>query len=153
MSIDFSVPREYIAWEGEGDPGPCPKCGAPLKQEYAMYMVLTRHGNEMADSFMTTSDEGWFCTQCPVLLLNPQAISEGLPFGFRKWDVGDEFAIVGIVDLDAIPPKKQDLPLGAPNNPVPLVEFCNVKGPRPAQSSESTPRRSHRRPRSKPRRR
>jgi hypothetical protein len=140
MSVDFSIPREFIPWQGEGEPGPCPRCGAPLTQEEAVYMVLTRRGDQTTDSFMTNSDKGWFCTQCPVLLLNSQHLVEALPFGLPKWDVGNEFAVAGIVNLDAIPPEKEHLPIGAPGNPIPLVEFSNLREP-----DEPQPRRSRKR--------
>ena len=140
MAIDFSVPRELIPWKGEDDPGPCPKCGAALTQHYATYMVLTRQGGKLADSFMAGSDKGWFCTQCPALLLNTQEVGETLAFGLRGWNVGEEFAVVGIVDLEAIPPAKQDVPIGAPGNPVPLVEFRNVGASRTARDRSGSSR-------------
>ena len=39
------------------------------------------------------------------------------------WDVGNEYCVEGIVDLDAIPEDKRHLPLGAEGNPIPLIEF------------------------------
>ncbi len=141
MSIDLSIPREFIPWEGEGKPGPCPRCGAPLKQESATYMLLTRRGDQTTDSFMTNSDEGWFCTQCPVLLINPQPLAEIHSFGIPKWDFGDEFAVVGIVNLDAIPPDKEHLPIGDPGNPIPLVEFSNLRDSDTAQPRGARKRR------------
>ncbi len=142
MSVDFSIPREYIPWDGKGAPGPCPRCGGTLQQENATYMVLTRRGNKIMDSFITNSREGWFCTQCPALLINPQSVagifSHPLP---GKWDLGEAFAIEGIVNLNAIPKNKQHLPLGAANNPIPLVLFTNVStaaapDPRPASPTQ-----------------
>ncbi|MGC9394642.1 MAG: hypothetical protein ACP5J4_07275 [Anaerolineae bacterium] len=153
MTIDFSVPRELIPWQGEGDPGPCPKCGAPLKQHNATYMVLTRHGDKLADSFMTGSDKGWFCTQCPALLLNTQEVAEPLAFGLRDWDIGDQYAVVGIVDLNAVPPEKHHLPIGAPGNPVPLVEFSNVGAPHAARGRSGSSRHPGSKKRRKKRRR
>ena len=50
-------------------------------------------------------------------------------------DVGPEFAVLGIVNLDAIPPGKQHLPLGGDDNPIPLVEFTRVTGPPVADRS------------------
>ncbi len=41
-------------------------------------------------------------------------------------DTGEEFVVMGIVDLDAVPEEKRDLPLGEEDNPIPLVEFTNV---------------------------
>jgi hypothetical protein len=39
------------------------------------------------------------------------------------WDVGNEFCVEGIVDLDAIPEHKRHLPIGGAENPIPLIEF------------------------------
>ena len=42
------------------------------------------------------------------------------------WDVGGKFVLAGIVNVDAIPEEKQDLPLGGDDDPIPLVEFTKV---------------------------
>ncbi len=128
-TIDLSIPREHIPGEGTGNPGPCPRCGAPLQKESATYLLLTMRRGQPADSFITGTDKGWFCPQCPALLLNFQELARPLKFGLSKWKVGNEVAVAGIVDLDAIPKSKAELPLGAPGNPIPLVEFTNSGGP------------------------
>jgi len=124
--IDASIPRECIYQEFEGQPGPCPRCGGPLQSHSATYVVITRRGEEITDDFIIGNDMGWFCARCPTVVINPEEVKEFLAHGLPKWDTGAEFAVVGIVDLDAIPEEKQDLPLGGDDNPIPLVEFTRV---------------------------
>jgi hypothetical protein len=124
--IDITIPRECIYQEFDEQPGPCPRCGSPLRQSWQTYLVITQHGEEMADSFMTGGDIGWFCTRCPTVVINPEEVTKLLMQPLPHWDIGEEFVLLGIVDLDAIPEEKRDLPLGDDDNPVPLVEFTNI---------------------------
>ena len=124
--IDITIPRECIYQEFEEQPGPCPRCGGPLQQSRQTYLVDTRRGKELTDSFMIGGDIGWFCTRCPTVVINPEEVTEFLMQPLPHWDVGEEFTIVGIVDLDAIPEEKRDLPLGDDDNPIPLVKFTNT---------------------------
>lgn len=124
--IDISRPRECVYQQFKGEPGPCPRCGGPLQQSYQSYVIATRRDTKIADSFMTGSDMGWFCPHCPTVVINPEEVSELLHHGLPRWDIGNRFAILGIVDLDAIPQEKQYLPLGGDDNPIPLVRFTNT---------------------------
>jgi hypothetical protein len=49
-----------------------------------------------------------------------------LSFQKSGWKVGSEFLVLGIVDLDAIPASKRHLPIGDPDNPLPLVRFSET---------------------------
>lgn len=126
--FDVSVPRECIYRSFEGQPGPCPRCGGSLQQSYQSYMVGTRRGNDLTDSFVMGNDMGWFCTHCPVVVINPSEVSEHLPYDSPKWDIGEKFVVLGIVDLGAVPQDKRELPLGGDDNPIPLVQFTNISG-------------------------
>ena len=125
-TIDVSSPRECWYQTFAGHPSPCPRCGTPLHQSYQMYMIATRRGPKLADSFVTGSDFGWFCPNCPAVVINPRDVSALLQHSLPHWDVGSTFAVLGIVDLAAIPPEKQHVPLGEDDNPVPLVQFTRV---------------------------
>lgn len=124
--IDFTIPRERIYREFEEQPGPCPRCGGPLQQSRQTYLVVTRRGEEITDSFFIGSDMGWFCPRCPTVVINSEKVNELLTHGMPKWDIGTTFAVAGIIDLDAIPEEKRDLPLGDDDNPIPLVEFTSI---------------------------
>jgi hypothetical protein len=128
--IDITMPRECIYQDFEEQPGPCPRCGGPLQQSMQTYLVVTRRGEEIADSFFIGNEMGWFCSHCPTVVINPEEVREFLTHGLPKWDTGNEFVVAGIVDLDAIPEDKQHLPLGDDDNPIPLVEFTDVSDER-----------------------
>jgi hypothetical protein len=121
--IDLTLPRVCFYRAFEQEPGPCPRCGDALVQQYASYLISTRSKGRIADSFMTGSDAGWFCAQCLTIVINTNVISMLLSHRLPRWDVGPEFTVLGLVDLDAIPPEKQHLPLGGDDNPIPLIEF------------------------------
>jgi hypothetical protein len=134
--IDITIPRECIYQEFGGQPGSCPRCGGPLQQSMQTYLVVTRRGEEIADSFFIGNEMGWFCPRCPTVVINPEDVREFLTHGLPKWDIGTEFVVAGIVDLDAIPEEKLHLPLGHEDNPVPLVEFTNVSDERTQRERE-----------------
>ncbi|MBI3979932.1 MAG: hypothetical protein HY331_17295 [Chloroflexi bacterium] len=126
--VDINQPRECVYRSFEEEPGPCPRCGGPLRQSRQTYMVATRHGRRVADSFMVGSDFGWFCTRCPTVVIDPDDVQAMLQATLPNWDVGEEFAVLGIVDLSAVPNEKKNVPLGDPDNPIPLVEFAHGAG-------------------------
>lgn len=124
--IDITIPRECIYQQFEKQPGPCPRCGGLLKSHPATYLITTRRGKESTDSFLVGGDMGWFCTQCPTVVIDPREVSGMLQHSKPGWDTGAEFAIAGVVDLDAVPEDKTHLPLGDEDNPIPLVEFTKI---------------------------
>lgn len=96
---------------------------------------------------MVGGDFGWFCTRCPTVVVNPADVAEVLQVQLSHWDVGNEFLLAGIVDLDAIPEDKEELPLGTDENPIPLVEFTKISevGAQPArQVGRARPKKAHR---------
>jgi hypothetical protein len=157
--IDPSVPRMCVYRAFEGEPGPCPRCQGVLHQQHQTYSVATRRGNRLTDTFLISSDFGWFCKDCPTVVINPAQVGEMLSYSRPDWDTGDAFAVLGLVDLDAVPKDKEHLPLGDDDNPIPLVEFTAVSGSpgaRPARrrrSKRSRPKRSKSKRRKKKRRR
>jgi hypothetical protein len=134
IPIDIKTPRECIYQKFESEPGPCPRCGAPLHQSAQTYLVATRRGNRIADSFVIGSDFGWFCANCPTVVINSGRVDEMLQFSLPHWDVGREFAVVGVLDLDVIPPEQEDVPLDEVD-PLPLIMFSNA----PVQSALPQP--------------
>jgi len=137
-AIDVAIPRECIYRRFEGQPGPCPRCGGTLQSQYAHYMVTTWRGKRAADSFFIGNDMGWFCARCPTVVINPAEVIEYFSHSLPKWNVGDEFAVAGILDLDAIPEEKRNLPLGRDGNPIPLVKFTGISDEMPLPPSETS---------------
>ena len=150
--IDITIPRECIYKAFEADSGPCPRCGSQLQQSSQTYMVVTRQGRREGDSFIIGSDFGWFCPTCPTVVINPDAVHSFLGYGKPGWNIGPEFAVMGVIDLDAVPPEKAHLPLGDDDNPVPLVQFTNVtsEGLTPAKQLPGTSKKTVRKKRPKP---
>jgi hypothetical protein len=87
---------------------------------------------------MMGGDFGWLCQSCPIVVLNKTELSKILQESKPDWKVGNEFSVTGIIDLDAVPANKRHMLLGAPGNPVPLIEF------RAPKREVSTQRRRHR---------
>jgi hypothetical protein len=138
--IDITIPRECVYRQFEGHPGPCPRCGATLQRHHAAYLIATRRGEKITDSIITGHDDGWFCPRCPTVVLNPDDISEAILYPLPDWDVGTEFAPLGIIDMNAIPEERQHLPLGGDDNPIPLVEFTGLTREEPEEPRETPPR-------------
>jgi hypothetical protein len=138
--IDPSVSRVCIYQEFEREPGPCPRCSGALRQQHQLYAIATRRGRQMTDTFMISGDFGWYCEDCLIVVINPAKVGEMLSFSKPGWDTGEAFAVLGLVDLSAVPEEKSHLPLGDDNNPLPLVEFTGASGrpgARPAGSRRS----------------
>lgn len=137
--IDITIPRECVYQQFEGQPGPCPRCGGPLQSHYAGYLVDTRRRRKDTDSLFISDDMGWFCAQCPTVVINPEDVSEYLMHSLPNWDVGTEFVVLGLVDMNAIPEGKRDLPLGGDDNPIPLVAFTNIAQEEALRSPSQSP--------------
>ncbi len=121
VKVDAGIRRAVFYEEFDQHPGPCPQCGGELRQASVPYMVATHHGGQMADPFLIASDFGWFCDACPTVVINPDGVREILAHGRPDWDTGEEFIVVGIVDLDAIPPGQRRRPIDEVE-PLPLVQ-------------------------------
>jgi len=140
QGVDLSISRECVYRKFKDHPGPCPHCGKPLRQWTAVYLVATRRGDVPSDTFVISNDDGWFCTHCPTLVINPDEISDFLQMAKPGWDIGEEFALLGIVDLDTVPDDKQHLSLSDPDCPLPLVEFRNLHRSKQSSSTRRPPR-------------
>lgn len=119
----YTTPRDAIYKIFIGNPGLCPQCRGVLKKSYQSYLVLTHTGKRMKDSFTIGGDFGWFCQSCPVVVLDKKGLDKMMRYSMPGWKVGAEITVAGLVDLDAVPPDKWNLPLGGEENPIPLVEF------------------------------
>ncbi len=99
---------------------------------------------------------GWYCARCPTVVINTEELDIGFAYPMRDWDVGNEFAVLGILDLDAIPREQAHLPLGE-IDPLPLVPFDVTPGrkrtPSSGHGSKPRPKRRKARGKSKKKRR
>jgi hypothetical protein len=151
--IDVTIERECFYQAFEGHPGPCPRCGQRLQQSYQSYVIGTRRGSQITDSLLMGSDFGWFCPRCPTVVIDPAQVKRRLERPLPHWDTGTDFAVLGLANLDAVPPEKADVPLGDEDNPIPLVRFRAPRRQRgPAQPcAPRRPASGRKRPKSKTR--
>lgn len=121
---DASVPRRRY-WSTEIESSHlCPECRSPLEQDYQTYLIFVKQGRK-ADPYLTADEGGWFCPNCPVVVLDhDEFVNTALIASGTKTE---EFAVVGVVNWEAIPEEKKHLPLGDDDNPIPLVEFLDIK--------------------------
>ena len=119
-------PHECFYKTFHDHPGPCPRCGGPLRQRHQAYLVETWHQEQPADSFIIGGSFGWFCSKCSVVVINPEDVIEFLQAPPHHWDIGRIVYLVGFADLEAIPEEKAYLPLGSEDNPLPVVEFTRI---------------------------
>jgi len=91
----------------------------------------------LGGSFILGSDFGWFCLDCPTVVLDSQDVEKLLLAGRFRGDVGDHYVVAGLVDLKAIPESKHNVPLGEDDNPIPLVKFTNLRRSRSKSSQRS----------------
>lgn len=132
--INLGSPRRVVYQSFETSPAACPQCDGCLQQSKQTYSVATRRGRKLLDSFVMGSDFGWYCDSCPVVVIGTLQVRALLAHSMPHWDVGNEFCVEGIVDLDAIPEHKRHLPIGDENNPMPLIEFQQPRVGTPRQS-------------------
>jgi hypothetical protein len=99
-------------------------------------MIATRCGKRLTDSFVLGGQFGWFCAACPTVVIDSREVEAMLYPGLSRWETGNEWAILGIVNLEAVPPDRQHLPLGTDENPYPLVELTYPDEPQTPAKSE-----------------
>ncbi len=125
MNSTFSAAiqrRRY--WKHEvGTIRRCPECQGPLTQDTHAYLVDVKDGCEEG-SFVSQHNGGYFCATCPVVVLDREEVVQGL--AAAQVPQGAWFQVVGIIDFEDVPEEKAHLPLGDPDNPVPIVEFLNL---------------------------
>jgi len=116
----------------------CPDCGGPLESEHHTYLIATRTGGNM-DSYLIGNDGGHFCAECPVVVLERDQFEEGAVLAAGKVN-GVKYLVAGIVDLDAAPEDKRNVPLGDDANPIPLVKFTNIGEKEPSRNKNADKR-------------
>jgi hypothetical protein len=126
--FDASVPRRMFWSDKLVNKKKCPLCHSTLENDYHTYMMVTRSGGETTP-FIVGGDDGAFCPECPVVVLDRKGFERYIEAMVKKPDWGIsgavQFAVLGIVDIDAIPEDKHHIPVGEDDNPIPLVQFLS----------------------------
>ncbi|MCB0596555.1 MAG: SEC-C domain-containing protein [Phaeodactylibacter sp.] len=99
----------------------CPECKGPLTEEGCTILLAARSEKDEAE-FLTNLNGSHFCEQCPVVVFDSSKVEQAVISGLKD-DSIFQYAIVGIVDLEAVPKEKRSLQLGTDENPLPLIRF------------------------------
>ena len=119
-----SLPRNMYWSDAVRGCGTCPDCHAALECEQHTYVLATRRAGEFG-AHVVGNRAGHFCGSCPVVVLDRDEFERFVFLSVGDAD-GVDYAIMGIVDLDAVPPDKRNLPFDDDTNPIPLVMFTNM---------------------------
>lgn len=121
-----STPRKMFWSDNVPNKLRCPFCKSKLESEYHTYVMAVR-SNIGDDPFIIGNDFGRFCSNCPIVVLDRQGFNQEIAHISDLDDYRDvssiRVAVLGIVDVEAIPPEKAHLSIGDENNPIPLVKF------------------------------
>jgi hypothetical protein len=124
--FDPSIPRKQFWTDKIPNRHRCPYCRSKLEREYQHYMVAVEVDNER-QAYVVGHDLGAFCLQCPIVVFDTKEIAgriaEVMELGKNE---SIAFAVLGIIDVDAIPEDKRDIPIGGDDNPIPLVNFVDT---------------------------
>jgi hypothetical protein len=124
--FDASIPRRVFWSDKLVNKKKCPLCHSALEKEHQTYVTVVQSGKETT-TFIVGNDCGAFCPECPVVVLDRKCFEHVLQGITQRPDWGIsgavEYVVAGIVNLDAIPEDKQNVPLGEEGNPIPIVEF------------------------------
>lgn len=121
----------------------CPECGGPLGDEHHTYVMATRRHGQL-ETFLVGNNGGHFCSGCATVVLESTEFAEAAAAALGPMR-GAEFAVLGLVDLEAVPKEKSRIPFGADGNPIPLVGFTNLGAPDPRPGRGAGKLRKHRR--------
>jgi hypothetical protein len=122
----------YFSHDFKTGTSQCPQCGAALEPEYHTYLFGVGNEEGGMDEFVVGNDYGHFCPSCPVVVLDFEGFLQvgHTCLGYKPAELA--FAVIGMVDLDAVPKDKRHLPFDDEDNPIPLVPFLDPQRERMA---------------------
>jgi hypothetical protein len=144
--IDRTIERMVFFRSEKNDTKNCPRCGQGLVQDPGPYQVATFDGRRPADEFAIRGDFGYLCAGCETAVIDLPDLAEMLHVVYQKpgWDVGQGCAVIGLINLDAIPPDREHHPLDE-SDPYPLVRFHTDSSIDKKLTRKSKPRKPKRR--------
>jgi hypothetical protein len=123
-----SIPRKMYWSDKVPNMNRCPRCQAELENEYHIYVFAARSKRDF-ETFIHGTDHGAFCPQCPILVLDNDGFRQTMQqiANTTDWIKSHKLsiAVLGIVDMDAVPEEKHKQQLGTDDNPIPLVRFID----------------------------
>jgi len=148
-NIDRTIERMVIFRYEEKDLENCPRCGQLLVQDSGPYQVATFDGQRPADEFAINGDFGYLCAGCETAVIYLPELAKMLSVVLQKkpgWDIGEGCAVIGLINIDAIPSDQRHLPL-EDIDPYPLVHFYADDSENKKLRRKSKPRKPKRRKR------
>ncbi len=144
QKIDKTIEREVFAHDADDPPDNCPQCSQRLVQDLGPYRVVTRSGRRITDGYVISGDFGYLCPECATAVIHIPTLAAMFQDVASKpgWETGEEFVVVGLVNLDAIPPDQAYVPLDD-LDPYPFVPFYST---RPAKKRETLRKKRLRKP-------
>lgn len=141
IEIDKTIERMVIFRYEKEDIERCPRCNQPLVKHPGPYQVATFDGLRPADEFVMGGDFGYLCAGCATAVIHLPTLAEMLHQAYQKpgWDVGKGCAVIGLINLDAIPLNQRHLPLDD-LDPYPLVHFYANSSENKKRGHQSKPR-------------
>jgi hypothetical protein len=122
-AVDLTLPRRVFYRTLETSSGPlCPRCHETLVDETGVYLVTTWSGRQREDDFIISADFGRYCPACPTVVIDPNQLGEYVHLGVRTGKMPNAYAVLGLIDLEAIPEESRDVPFGELDE-LPLVPF------------------------------
>lgn len=118
--IDLSIKRRRY-FSNEYSLLNCPECGLELVDDSCSVLLKVKSDTDEVET-MTSMSGSHFCADCPVVVFDVLLLERVAKLSIQ----GSEelwYAVQGIVNMAAIPNDKKHLPIGAKENPVPLVKF------------------------------
>ena len=136
--------------QADDPPDNCPQCSQRLVQDFGPYQVVTRSGRRITDEYAATGDFGYLCPGCATAVIHIPNLAAMLQGAASKpgWETGEKFMVLGLVNLDAIPPEQSHIPLDD-LDPYPFVPFYSD---RPAKKTRTLRKKQPRKPKPKRRR-
>lgn len=113
----LSIPRDAIISD-VALPSHCIKCQGLLVDHAADFMLINSTGEALIGGGI-----GAFCSQCPVVMFESQPLHA---LASQQPDF-NPFTVIGLLDLSALPPARQNQPLEGPDIPLVLKEFASLQ--------------------------
>ncbi len=149
--IDFTLARESWIVEDHEAAKVCPRCRAGLQASYQSYALLTKVGSEAQDSFLVGTDRlGFYCPQCPTVVLVASEMRHTLAKSLPHWRVGSEVLVLGIANWDDQANLESDSEEVPKIVPFYAPQTLKPSNPKRAKSRPAPKKKKRPRPRSRP---
>ena len=120
-----AIPRRKYLSTALKHPRRCPECQRHLEADAQTFYIAVKGRTFEPEPYIVGPDGGYFCPQCPVVVLDAEEFSNMARLAIEMAHPGAsdmQFMVLGMVDLTQVPPEKSHLPFGD-DNPLPTIAF------------------------------